>query len=60
MYDNGFGLAYMINNDFLHINITNKPEASGFSVDELHYYLSKAADEIYETLTLHSSAKAKL
>ncbi|CAH02682.1 carnitine O-acetyltransferase CAT2 [Kluyveromyces lactis] len=60
VYDNGFGLAYMINNEFLHINITNKPEASGFSVDELHYYLTKAADEMYETLSLHNSAKAKL
>lgn len=60
VYDNGFGLAYMINNDFLHINITNKPEASGFSVDEMHYYLSKAADELFETLSQYHADKAKL
>lgn len=60
VYDNGFGLAYMINNDFLHINITNKPEASGLSANELHYYLSQAADEIYETLSQHSSSKPNL
>lgn len=48
--DNGFGLAYMLNNEWLHINIVNKPMKSGLSVNSMHYYLCEAADEIADTL----------
>ncbi|CAI4047744.1 hypothetical protein SKDZ_13G0940 [Saccharomyces kudriavzevii ZP591] len=58
--DNGFGLAYMLNNNWLHINIVNKPAKSGLSVNRLHYYLSQAADEIYEALENEKKLKAKL
>ncbi|KOG97309.1 carnitine O-acetyltransferase CAT2 [Saccharomyces eubayanus] len=60
VYDNGFGLAYMLNNDWLHINIVNKPAKSGLSVNKLHYYLSQAADEICEALEKENKLKAKL
>lgn len=58
--DNGFGLAYMLNKDWLHINIVNKPLPSGLSVDTLHYYLSVAADEIHDALIAEQGIKAKL
>lgn len=58
--DNGFGLAYMLNNDWLHINIVNKPLPSGLSVHKMHYYLSVAADELHDALVTHESLKAKL
>ncbi|CAR28029.1 hypothetical protein ZYGR_0N05170 [Zygosaccharomyces rouxii] len=58
--DNGFGLAYMLNNEWLHINIVNKPAKSKLSVHRLHYYLSQAADEIADTLVRNQHLKAKL
>lgn len=60
--DNGVGLAYMLNKDWMHINIVTKPEKSMLSVDKLHYYLSEAADEIADTLNRSptSTIKAKL
>lgn len=58
--DNGFGLAYMLNKDWLHINIVNKPEFSMLSVDKMHYYLTQAAEEIYDALNKEHQLKAKL
>lgn len=59
--DNGFGLAYMLNNDWMHINIVNKPLKSGLSVDKLHYYLNRAADEMVDMLSSNDpTLKAKL
>lgn len=58
--DNGFGLAYMLNNDWMHINIVNKPEKSGLSVHKLHYYLTQAADEILDTLNKVKPSDSKL
>lgn len=58
--DNGIGLAYMINNDSMNINIVTKPEKSGLNVNELHYYLTQAADEIFELLCKNKESKAKL
>lgn len=58
--DNGFGLAYMLNNDWLHINIVNKPLPSGLSVDRMHYYLTIAADELHDALIAQEALKAKL
>lgn len=57
--DNGFGLAYMINNDWLHINIVNKPAKSGLDGKKLQYYLTEAADEMATALQ-NESIKAKL
>lgn len=58
--DNGFGLGYMLNNDWLHINIVNKPKQSSLSVHKLHYYLSQAADDIADTLIGQQAPRAKL
>ncbi|GMM53494.1 carnitine O-acetyltransferase [Maudiozyma humilis] len=57
--DLGFGLAYMLNKQWLHINIVNKPELSGLSGERLHHYLNEAADEMAEAL-IAESTKAKL
>ncbi|CCF57524.1 hypothetical protein KAFR_0C05330 [Kazachstania africana CBS 2517] len=58
--DIGVGLAYMINNDWLHINIVCKPEFSLFDVNELHYILTEAADELGEALETVHLETAKL
>ncbi|CEP62870.1 carnitine O-acetyltransferase CAT2 LALA0_S06e05732g [Lachancea lanzarotensis] len=58
--DNGFGLAYMLNKDWLHINIVNKPLASGLSAARLHYYLGQAADEIHALLVKEHKMRSKL
>ncbi|CUS24114.1 LAQU0S14e00430g1_1 [Lachancea quebecensis] len=58
--DNGFGLAYMLNKDWMHINIVNKPNASGQSVARLHYYLTQAADEMFELLDSDRKHHSKL
>jgi len=57
--DIGFGLAYMLNKNWLHINIVNKPAFSGLSVERMHYYLSAAADEMADAL-IKESTTAKL
>ncbi|KAH3673124.1 hypothetical protein WICMUC_003880 [Wickerhamomyces mucosus] len=53
----GWGLAYQLNDDFLHINICTR-RSSGNKSEELWYYLSKAADEIFEVLTNFENSKA--
>ncbi|SCU88831.1 LANO_0D03202g1_1 [Lachancea nothofagi CBS 11611] len=58
--DNGFGLAYMLNKEWLHINIVNKPAASGLSVSKLHYFLTQAADEMFELLSKSEQPSSKL
>ncbi|SCU95138.1 LADA_0G13762g1_1 [Lachancea dasiensis] len=58
--DNGFGLAYMLNKEWLHINIVNKPTASNLSVSRLHYYLTEAADQMFELLYKEMNQKSKL
>ncbi|KAL3230254.1 Carnitine O-acetyltransferase, mitochondrial [Nakaseomyces bracarensis] len=58
--DNGLGLAYMINKDWMHINIVTKPEKSMLSVDKMHHYLNEAADEIADVLLADTTIKAKL
>ncbi|KAH3680680.1 hypothetical protein WICPIJ_008162 [Wickerhamomyces pijperi] len=54
----GWGLAYQINNDFLHINICTK-RSSGNKSEEMWYCLSQAADEIFEVL-IKAQTKPKL
>lgn len=47
----GFGLAYMINKDWLHINITNyKDNAFNLKGEEMAYYLTEAVQELKEAL----------
>ena len=58
--DNGFGLAYMLNKDWMHINIVNKPAASGLDVAKLHYFLTQAADELYTLLNAERKLQSKL
>lgn len=58
--DNGFGLAYMLNNEWFHINVVNKPAKSKLSVHRLHHYLSQAANEITDTLIRNQNLKARL
>lgn len=43
----GFGFAYMINNDWLHINISNfKENPFGYKVDEMAYFLTLSVQEL--------------
>jgi carnitine O-acetyltransferase len=56
----GFGLAYMINKNWLHINITAfKENPFNLKVDEMAYFLTVALQELNEALT-KESLKAKL
>ncbi|ODV90646.1 hypothetical protein CANCADRAFT_2379 [Tortispora caseinolytica NRRL Y-17796] len=54
--DDGFGIAYMINNDFLNFNICSKHLGS----DKLQFYIRQAADDLYEIFTADLAAKSKL
>lgn len=53
----GWGLAYQVNNDFLHINVCTR-RSSGNSSEQLRFYLNEAADEIYEVLSKDLNSKA--
>jgi len=53
----GWGLAYQINNDFLHVNICTR-KSSGNKSEVMEYYLRQAADEIFDVL--NKSQKSKL
>lgn len=55
----GWGLAYQINNDFLHVNICTR-RSSGNKSEQLEYYLREAADEIFEVLNKEQKVAAKL
>ncbi|GME81332.1 unnamed protein product [Ambrosiozyma monospora] len=57
----GFGLAYMINSDFVHVNVTVfKNNQMGLTADSLAYFLTLAANELKEVLSLDAPVKAKL
>lgn len=60
--DAGVGLAYMVNKDWLNINIVNKPGKSGLDGKKIRYYLTEAADEIANALieSQRTAVKAKL
>jgi carnitine O-acetyltransferase len=45
----GWGLAYSINDDFLHFNICTR-KSSGNKSELLAHYISEAADEVFELL----------
>lgn len=56
----GFGMAYMINKNWLHINITNhKENPFGLDVNEMAYYLTVSVQELKEILSTEK-VKAKL
>lgn len=58
VHELGFGLAYMINKEWLNINIVcKKGNSAGLNPDHFHYYLTIAADELKQVL---SSEKPKL
>jgi carnitine O-acetyltransferase len=55
--DQGFGIAYMINENNLHFNIASKK----LGADKMHFYLTDAANEMRELLESELEApKAKL
>lgn len=59
VHDLGLGLAYMINRDWLNVNIVaKKGNSAGLRPEALAYYLTVAADEL--KTVLGSELKAKL
>lgn len=57
--DEGFGVAYMINEDHLNFNVVCK----GLGADRFKYYLGQAADDIKEVMeaeVMQDAPKAKL
>lgn len=54
----GWGLAYQVNDDFLHINICTR-RSSGNKSEQLKYCLERAATEIFEVL-IKQQEKPKL
>ncbi|KAG7193316.1 Carnitine O-acetyltransferase mitochondrial [Scheffersomyces spartinae] len=58
--DQGFGLAYLINNEWIHVHISSK-RGNGLNSDHLKWYLTEAALEMKDTLSKGLLApKAKL
>lgn len=57
--DEGFGLAYLVNKDWLHVHISSK-KSYGLQSKHLHYYLTEAANEMKQVLSTQLAAKAKL
>ncbi|KAK6454800.1 ceramide glucosyltransferase [Scheffersomyces xylosifermentans] len=48
--DDGFGLAYLINNDWLHVHISAK-RGNGLRSDHLKWYLIESANELKDILS---------
>ncbi|KAK6203534.1 carnitine O-acetyltransferase mitochondrial precursor [Scheffersomyces amazonensis] len=48
--DDGFGLAYLINNDWLHVHISCK-KGNGLRADHLKWYLIESANELKDNLS---------
>lgn len=57
--DEGFGLAYLVNSEWLHVHISCK-KGYGLKSDYLKYYLTEAANEMKQILSTQLPAKAKL
>ncbi|KAH3668012.1 hypothetical protein OGAPHI_001766 [Ogataea philodendri] len=56
----GLGLAYMVNKEWLHVNVTVfKNNQMGLEADKIAYYLGVAANELKEVLT-SETIKSKL
>lgn len=57
----GLGLAYMINNDFTHVNVTAfKDNQFGIKPEVMGYYLNLSINELNDVLTKANLVKAKL
>lgn len=57
--DEGFGLAYLVNSDWLHVHISCK-KGSGLRSDYMKYYLTESANEMKKILSTQLAPKAKL
>lgn len=57
--DEGFGCAYLVNNDWLHVHISCK-KGNGLRSDHFKYYLTEAANEMKHVLSAQLPAKPKL
>lgn len=57
--DEGFGLAYLVNSEWLHVHISCK-KGFGLRSDYLKYYLTEAANEMKQVLSKQLAPKAKL
>ncbi|RLV82700.1 Carnitine O-acetyltransferase mitochondrial [Meyerozyma sp. JA9] len=57
--DEGFGLAYLVNKDWIHTHISCK-KGNGLRSDLLKWYLTDSANEMKEVLSTQLAPKAKL
>lgn len=57
--DEGFGLAYLVNSEWLHVHISCK-KGFGLRSDYLKYYLTETANEMKQVLSAQLAPKAKL
>lgn len=57
--DEGFGLAYLVNSDWLHVHISCK-KGNGLRSDYLKYYLTESANELKSVLSTSLPSKSKL
>lgn len=57
--DDGFGLAYLVNSEWLHVHISCK-KGNGLKSSHLKHYLTEAANELKAVLTTSLPPKAKL
>lgn len=57
--DEGFGLAYLVNSEWLHVHISCK-RGFGLRSDHMKYYLTEAANEMKQVLSTQLAAKPKL
>lgn len=55
----GFGLAYLVNSEWLHVNISTL-RGNGLRSDHMKYYLTETAGEMRDVLVRLIPAKAKL
>jgi len=54
--DAGFGLAYMINENSIQVNVVSKK----LGVERMRYFLEEAADDLAEVFSTELANKAKL
>lgn len=57
--DEGFGLAYLVNSEWLHVHISCK-KGYGLRSDYMKYYLTEAANEMKQVLSTQLASKPKL
>lgn len=57
--DEGFGLAYLVNSEWLHVHISCK-KGYGLKSDYMKYYLTETANEMKQVLSTQLAPKAKL